>query len=268
MKNIIVRKLNLVFPEDIPKYWLGDSVFKSHLLNSFTLIFPTGEKFFIRSINKYFKYLEDPKLKAEVKAFIQQETQHAHEHEKFFHNLKLQGYEIDTLVNTIDFMVKKILEPAWSSKMNLSTTAGLEHFTALLAEIGLKEKFLKDAHPLMKELFEWHAAEEIEHRSVAYDVLQAVDPSYPLRVAGLINAYLMLFGLSSLCTLYLVYNDRQLLKASVIKDALDTLFLKEALFFKSLKICMRYLGPNFHPDQNDVDELSHGISGIFKEGIA
>ena len=262
MKKILNRKLNFSFEKTIPKHWLGSSIFKSHLLNSFTLIFPTGEKFFIRSINQFFRQIEDPKLREDVKAFIRQESQHASEHEKFFTNLKEQGYEIESLIKTIDFIVKKFLEPAWGAKMNLSTTAGLEHFTALLAEIGLKENFLEKAHPKMKELFEWHAAEEIEHRSVAFDVLQAVDDSYALRVAGLANAYIMLFGLTSLCTLYLIYQDKKILNSKVVLDTLDTLFVKEALFFKSISICLRYLKPNFHPDQNEVDDLIHGVFGL------
>lgn len=262
MKKIIPRKLNLLFPSNIPKHWLKGSVFKTHLLNSFTVIFPVGEKFFIRSINKFFKDLEDPVLKKQVKAFIAQETQHYIEHEKFFKNLQNQGYDIMPLVKAIDTMVKKIIEPALGKKMNLATTAGLEHFTALLAEIGLKDRFLDDAHPVMKELFEWHAAEEIEHRCVAYDVLQAVDDSYALRVAGLVNAYLMLFGFSSVCTVYLIAKDRELLNKAVIKDALDTLFFKEALFIKSAQICFRYLEKDFHPSDQDVDSLAEDVFGM------
>jgi predicted metal-dependent hydrolase len=261
MKNSISRKLNLNFTKDIPKHWLGNSIFKSHLLNSFTLVFPAGEKFFIRSINKFSRQITDPKLKQDVKTFIRQESQHAVEHEKFFQNLRDQGYEIDWLVDAIESVIKKVLEPGFGAKMNLATTAGLEHFTALLAEIGLKENFLGEAHPIMKELFEWHAAEEIEHRSVAFDVLNAVDKSYALRLAGLINAYVLLSLFCGSSTIYLVAKDKKLLDASVLKDALDTLFLKEALFFKSLQICLHYLDPYFHPDNRDLDELSETVFG-------
>ena len=40
--------------------------------------------------------------------------------------------------------------------------------------------------PRCAQLLAWHAAEEIEHKAVAFDVLQAVDPSYALRIAGLV----------------------------------------------------------------------------------
>ena len=183
------RRVNFEFPLSIPRHWLAGSAFRSHLLNSFTLIFPEGEKYFIRSIERYSKQITNPKLKSDVREFMRQETQHYIEHEKFLKNLRLQGYQIDPLLKFIKFMTRDVLEPFLGPKMNLSITAGLEHFTALLAEIGLKEKFLEGAHPEMRRLFEWHAAEEIEHRAVAYDVLQTIDDSYLLRVAGLFNAY-------------------------------------------------------------------------------
>ena len=41
----------------------------------------------------------------------------------------------------------------------------------------------------MREMLAWHAAEEIEHKAVAFDVLQAVAPSYALRMAGLFFAF-------------------------------------------------------------------------------
>lgn len=261
MKNIISRKPNYKFSKDIPKHWLGNSIFKTHLLNSFTLVFPAGEKFFIRSISKHLKLITDTGLKNEVKAFMRQEMQHAVEHEKFFENLKGQGYPIDGPLKLLDKVIKEVLEPAIGSKMCLATTAGLEHFTALLAEIALKENFLSEAHPIMKELFEWHAAEEIEHRSVAFDVLNAVDNSYALRLAGLVNAYLLLSLFSAGFTAYLVSKDKALLKAEVLKDILDTLFLKEALFFKSLIICLNYLDPYFHPSKRDLDDLIGTVFG-------
>jgi len=47
-------------------------------------------------------------------------------------------------------------------------------------------------YPEVKSLLLWHAAEEIEHKAVAYDVLQRVNSRYTVRVAGLAIATTLL----------------------------------------------------------------------------
>ena len=264
--QIQARVMNFNFPSSIPKHWLGGCAFKTHLLNSYTLIFPEGEKFFIRSIDKFKKQLKDPSLKMDVRSFMQQETQHYLEHEKFIKNLKEQGYNVEHLTSFVKFMTTKVLEPNFSDKINLSITAGLEHFTALLAEIGLSEGFLQDAEPVMKDLFEWHAAEEIEHKNVAYDVLQEVDDSYTLRVVGLFLAYIILASFSFSYTGALLSQDKKLFDFKTIKTALDVLLLKEKLFLKSISIFMRYLDPEFHPSKIDIEQLAGAVFNQFDEG--
>jgi len=206
------------------------------------------------------KDIEDPKLRAEVKAFIQQETEHYKEHEKFFSNLKHQGYDIDGLVKFLDSFIKNVPGTFNSNKMNLSLTAGLEHITALLAEIGLKDGFLKDAAKEMRELFEWHAAEELEHRSVAFDVLQEVDDSYLLRVMGLVYAYMLMSSFSGLFTVALIYQDRKLFSTKVWKEFSDVFFMDNALFIKAFFVFIRYLHPDFHPSENpELDKLFENV---------
>ncbi|WP_261994278.1 metal-dependent hydrolase, partial [Streptomyces sp. t39] len=44
------------------------------------------------------------------------------------------------------------------------------------------------ADPVMLDLLRWHGAEEVEHRSVAYDLLRHLDPGYRRRVRTLFVA--------------------------------------------------------------------------------
>lgn len=253
------RRIKLNFPNSISKHWLGKSAFRTHLLNSFTLIFPDGEKYFIRSTKKYLNKISNDALKKDAKAFMAQESQHYMQHEKFFENLRAQGYDIDKLLYITELIAYEILEPLMGQKINLATTAGLEHYTALLAEIGLEGNYLKQAQSQMRDLFEWHAAEEIEHKAVAYDVLQNFDDSYTLRIVGLIIATLILLSFSSLCTSSLLYQDKKLLDRGVWKDFLGFLFIKEKLFFKGVAIVLRYLKPNYHPWEKDNYNLAKRV---------
>src|SRR4029079_9859046 len=64
----------------------------------------------------------------------------------------------------------------------------------ILAEGAFSQNLLDNAAPEMRQLLAWHAAEELEHKSVAVDVLQTIDPSYALRMAGLVYATVTLGG--------------------------------------------------------------------------
>lgn len=265
---LLRRRVDFKFPKSISKHWLSKSPFRTHLLNSFTLIFPDGEKYFIRSTLKFLNQIKNQKLKKDAKTFMAQESQHSIQHEKFFENLREQGYDVDKLLFFTELIAYDIIERVFSSKMNLSTTAGLEHYTAMLAEIGLEGDILKHAQKKMRDLFEWHAAEEIEHKAVAYDVLQSIDDSYTLRVFGLVVATLLLFGFSSLCTTSLLYRDRKLLDKKVWLDFIEFLFIKEKLFFKSTAIILRYLKPNYHPWQtNNYATAKKVFRRLLKEGL-
>jgi uncharacterized protein len=263
-RNIIHRKPNFTFEEEFEKHWLGGSPFKTHFLNSLTLIFPTGEKYFIRSINKVLKKVKKKNLKQEAYQFIKQEAQHSMEHEKFFKVLERQGYDIRKLVGILDKLVTNYFEPFFSKESNMAITSGLEHITALLAEISLEENFLKEAPQKLQELFNWHAAEEIEHRAVAFDVLKEIDDSYQKRLLGITVAYVLMSAYAGVSTVHLLHQDKLLFKKETVKDFTSMFFTDEKLFFKAVSIFFRYLDPDFHPDKQDIDELSESFFNVFQ----
>lgn len=261
--KITVRKPQFQFNDDVPKHWIQDAPFRTHLCNSFTLLFPTGEKFFIRSLQKFVPQISDTQLLQDAKLFIRQEAQHALEHDKFLTNLREQGYDIDKTLRLVEDVITEFVENKTSAEFRLALTAGFEHLTSLLAEIGLEENFFEKAHPQMKALFEWHAIEEIEHRSVAFDVLQNFDANYIRRIAGLMSAYLILSGLTGYVTANLLWQDRLLLKRKTIKEALDVFILENRLLPKAMGIFARYLRPRFHPgEQAHLETL---IARLFPE---
>jgi predicted metal-dependent hydrolase len=54
--------------------------------------------------------------------------------------------------------------------------------------VDQRRSWLQNADPRMIALLVWHAAEEVEHKAVAYEVFQAVHGGYAMRVAGLAAA--------------------------------------------------------------------------------
>lgn len=260
-RKIKPRKMGFEPPENLEKHWVNGNALISHIANSFTLIFPEGEKFFIRSVKRFINDISNPEVRQEAKAFMGQEMNHYLEHEKFFELFEKQGYDIEPFLKFYKFVAYDVIESLLTDKLHLSTTAGLEHYTALLAELGIENDVLKNSPEIMKDLFYWHAAEEIEHKGVAFDVLQDVDNDYLLRVAGMVLASVLFLVFSGSATVTLLFQDGSLFKPDIIKNATDFFFTRQGLFPKAFKIFLEYFDPDYHPWQKQNSHLADQVFG-------
>ncbi|AUX41212.1 hypothetical protein SOCE26_026220 [Sorangium cellulosum] len=247
------RKPPVSFEEGLPRHWLGGAAVPTHVVNAVNLLFPAGERFFIRSVARYAERIQDPALRAQMKAFFGQEGHHAKAHERFFELLREQGYEIDRFLRAYERVAYDGIERVCSPELRLSVTAALEHYTALMAEGALSAGTLDTAHPTAKALLLWHAAEEIEHKTVAFDVLKTINPSYTLRIRGFALATLTLtmFWVAALAAL-LVQELGQSERAPrrAIKGRHSVL---KNVFLRGLR---EYVRRDFHPSQNDNIHLA------------
>ncbi|RHX78026.1 metal-dependent hydrolase [Leptospira yasudae] len=254
-----VRKPKFQFSDTVPKHWCGDNASLTHVLNAWTILFPEGEKYFIRTIQKYVPELEEGRVKRNAIAFVGQEAQHAGEHKKFWQNLKNQGYKFEGFMNFVVWFAFGLLEKLFSKKMNLAAVAGLEHYTSLVADLGLRSGLLKPAHPEMRRLFEWHAAEELEHKSAAFDVLKAITQSYWIRVIGMGIASSIFFAFTFVAVLMFLWQDGILFKFKTQKELFQLLFTKERVLPLTIKAALKYFRFSFHPDEEDNLHLAQEI---------
>jgi predicted metal-dependent hydrolase len=239
----------------VPRHWFGGNAVATHIANGVNLLFPAGERFFVRSVNHYIDRVDDPVLRAQIKGFFGQEGRHAREHERVFAMLEEQGYDVRTFLRVYERIAYGALEKIAPPALRLSATAACEHFTAIMAENVLKRPVLDRAHPAMRALFLWHAAEEIEHRAVAYDVLRLVNPSYGLRVAGMVVSAALLAGFWAAATATLVLQERDVPRARLFGDwrSARVTRAERQVFLPGIR---EYLRPGFHPSQKDTDRLA------------
>lgn len=256
----IVRKMAFDFAGSqpaIPRHWLGGSVFGTHVANGLNLVFPAGERFFVRSVHHYLDQIEDPALRERVRRFYGQEGQHAKEHERFFAILREQGLDIDSFLRVYQKIGYELLEPRVPPELRLSITVALEHYTAVFAEHALRNDFLaRNAPPVVSELLLWHACEEIEHKDVAFDVLAAVNPDYALRIAGLVAATGLLIGFWTYSTLTLLRQEPELSLARLAHEGQQAVAARQLGGQKMASAFLTYLAPDFHPSQMANDQLA------------
>jgi predicted metal-dependent hydrolase len=249
------RTPGLPMEEGVPRHWFGGNVVATQIVNGVNLLFPAGERFFVRSVKHYLDRVDDPLLRERAKGFFGQEGRHAREHERFFAAMEDQGFEVRRFLEVYEAIAYGFIERVAPSALGLATTAACEHYTAMLAEHVLKKRLLDAAHPTMRALLLWHAAEEIEHRDVAFDVMQAVHPSYALRVAGLVMATACLGGFWVAATLMLLAQEDGLDLRRLVKDlaASRKQVRPRGIFLPGIR---EYLRPRFHPKDKDTDGLA------------
>ncbi len=251
---------------DVPKYWFAGNAWATHMANSLNLLFPLGERFFVRAVLAYADEITDPTLKEQIRGFVAQESRHGLEHERFFEQLEAQGNEIRKFLEVYDRLAWKVLEPRIPRHLRLAITVSLEHYTATFAHFAFTRPTLDRIHPAMRKLLLWHAAEEIEHKAVAFDVLQAVDPSYKTRVLGHLIATTGLVAFWWSGAFYLMRQDKSLTLAELRRGRQQSHGRGELSLRDIARSFVDYLKPDFHPWQ--VDDY-HLAERLFKaQGLA
>lgn len=177
MTSIEVRDFR--FPiSSSPRDWHGQGPAVSAYFDQLSVFFPLGERFFVRSVKHYQSQLTDPRLREEVAAFCAQEGHHGREHVAYNDRLAQQGLPIAGLERIVRFLLGVSMK-LFSPRRQLAVTCALEHFTSVMGEFILaKPEALDGSDPTMRSLWRWHAAEENEHRSVAFDVYKAVGGTF------------------------------------------------------------------------------------------
>jgi uncharacterized protein len=256
-RSITVRRPDLDYVDPaLPKYFVADDPVRSHIAAMLSAVFPEGEDFFVRSVRNYRDRITDPELKEQVKGFIGQEALHGREHRAFNERLQELGYP----TRFVDRRVKHglwFLGKVAPKRTQLAVTAALEHYTATLAEVILREDGARDEFrsPEVRTLFSWHALEETEHKSVAYDVFQHVCGKRYVRVGVMYACHVgFLVGMAA-ATILSIALDREARRPRRLVRSLRSL-RTHPFFQRSIVERLRdYDRKDFHPDDHDTAEL-------------
>jgi predicted metal-dependent hydrolase len=184
-----------------PRQWVPGDPMATHMMNVLHVMLPPGERWFCDVYREALPLIDDEKLRQDVKGFMGQEATHARAHEAGREHLARYGIETDRVMARAEWMRKNLggakpfgrnlprpLRKTWLIT-RLSTIAAIEHFTAVLGDWILNHSAQLDnvgADPAMLDLMRWHGAEEVEHRSVAFDVFQRISGNYVRRLVSMV----------------------------------------------------------------------------------
>ena len=239
----------------VPRFWHGGRRAVTAYFDNLSVFFPAGERFFVQSVRAHEHLAKSESLRREVKAFCGQEGVHSREHVRYNDHLREQGYPVEAM----EIRVKRLLKVArtvLSPRAQLGVTCALEHFTALMAHMILEDpKLLEGADETMAALWRWHAAEENEHRAVAFDLFRDAGGTYGERAATMAIATVIFWAKVVEHQARMMAHDGTATSPREWASVVKFLFVEPGGMGGLIKPYLEYYRPGFHPHDIECTKL-------------
>ncbi|TGD83901.1 metal-dependent hydrolase [Mycolicibacterium sp. CH28] len=187
MTDLQVRKMRFGFADyPVPFIWNPSDPGFSCATNMLSFLFLAIEKMIAATVHEALPLISDPEVAEEALAFVRQEGQHSMAHRQHAKGL-INAYP--ALQETLDevMAVYDDLTVSTPVKYRLAYVADLEAtFTPTFSMmLNNADTLFAPGDDRVASLFLWHFVEEIEHRSSALIIYDAVvaDPWYRMRIA-------------------------------------------------------------------------------------
>jgi len=251
------RNMNFELEKSLATEWADNDPFLTAVFNAMSMSFPSGERNFIDSVRHYQDRITDEKLLNDVKGFYKQEGIHSREHRKYNKILcEQRGYDYDDLESVF---LRRIEmgnnDPRITPRVILASTVSVEHFTASFGESLLEGRILKNIDGPIGELWQWHALEELEHKSVAFDVYEQIGGSHEMRTRVMRLAMVTLLIDTLRVTFKILRHDKQMWTWSTLKGLSKFLFSKTGFIRAHVPAYKDFFRKDFHPWDRDNRDL-------------
>lgn len=257
VRSVRTRRIAFSYPSgSLDRHYVQGDLVMSHVVAVLSGLFPEGEDFFIRAVRRYADQVTDPELKKQVSGFIGQEVTHGREHRALNDRLRAMGYPtrlVDRFTHTL--MIRS--DRLFNRRFQLAVTAALEHYTATLAECLLRKP---EAQELLGEnevrsVLLWHALEESEHKTVAFDVYRSIGGTERMRINTMRLTNTLFGPIVVVLTAISLAGDRAAYNPVRLLRSLVGLRHSPFLARDMLEHLLAYNREGFHPDDIDATEL-------------
>lgn len=194
MSNLEIRKLRFDFDDDeVPFNWNPDNPAFSTYMNIVSIIAICFEKMIVAAVKEAMPLITDSEAAEEADLFLHQEAQHASAHRK----------HVRALINHYPGL-QATFDEAIAAYDDLTASTPLRYRLAYIADLEAtftpffkmmldhETTLFRPGDERVASLLMWHFVEEVEHRSSALIIYNAVvqDPYYRTRVLPKVTAHL------------------------------------------------------------------------------
>ena len=172
--HLPTRRVRFDWAEDHPVVWTPATPELAVAANAVSLLMPHAEPYVVASARAALGegLVDDPELAAQAQAYLTQEAQHHAQHRRYNDRL-LARYpglaRADRRLGRLFGFLRRR-----STRFGLAFAAGFETIAFVSARwVDRHQRLLRDADPTATTLFLWHLAEEVEHKTVAFDTYEA-----------------------------------------------------------------------------------------------
>jgi predicted metal-dependent hydrolase len=194
MTDLQIRKIDFSFDETTPFQWLPSHPKFGLMANAISIMAIAFEKFIVTTTRAAIPLIDDPTAAEEAEAFLRQEAQHAKNHRRHVAALVRQYPGLQETVDEAHAAFDRLVETR-SLEYRLAYTADLESTFTPIFKVMLdhEDELFRPGDERVASLFLWHFVEEVEHRSSALVVCNAVVKNryYRTRIARSVFRHVM-----------------------------------------------------------------------------
>jgi predicted metal-dependent hydrolase len=194
MTALEVRRPKFDFTDDVPWVWNPQNPGFSFFMNATSIIAICFEQMIVAAVQEAKPLITDPGVAAEATAFLRQEAQHSSTHRK----------HVNALIKQYPGL-QQTFDEATASFDEITTTKSLDFRLAYIADLEAtftpsfkllldnEETLFRPGDDRVASLLIWHFVEEVEHRSSALVIYEAVvgRPWYRIRALPAVLKHLM-----------------------------------------------------------------------------
>lgn len=184
MEEMTIRRMEFAFTPEMERVFVKNDPAASYTFLGAWMMLPYLEPYLIRTMRQALPKIRDEQLKYDLKRFCAQEGEHFKHHakaNKLIRELKPEFAVLSELEAELDAEYK-IFSKEKPLKFNLAYAEGFESMTSSAARAQFEVDYYDRTDSPLADLAKWHVMEELEHRSVAFDVYEHVVGSYPYRL--------------------------------------------------------------------------------------